>query len=91
MQSMQVGKPFELCEFEITPFPATITGEMKTSVYEVGGDEPTGIIRTDQDWYVLVEFILKGPLMHHFCGEFLGDLGAPLPDDALNGGQDIVL
>lgn len=69
-QSMQVGKPSEECEFEIIPFPGALTGQMKTTIRESGGTEPTGVIRTDQEWYVDVEWIIKGPLRHHLCGEF---------------------
>lgn len=66
----QIGKPSQECEFEISPYVCSVTGEIKATVYEVGGTDPTGIIQADQDWYVLVEFRLTGPIVHHLCGKF---------------------
>lgn len=68
--AMQVGRPSQESEFEITPYPLKLTGRIRSTVYEVGGTEPTGVIRTDQDWYVRVEWNLWGHLVHHLCGEF---------------------
>lgn len=58
------------CEREITPLAGRTDLRLTATVYEVGGDSPTQIIRTDQDWYVDVEWTLTGPLRHHFCGKW---------------------
>jgi hypothetical protein len=56
------------CEREFTPLVASTTIKLSATVYEVGGTGPTNIIRTDQDWYVDVEWEITGHLIHHLCG-----------------------
>ena len=65
-----VGEPFRECEFEITPFATEVRGRIRATVFESGGEHPTGIIRENQDWYVRVDWQLQGSLLHHLCGTF---------------------
>ena len=58
------------CSKEVTPIVATTRLNLSATVYEVGGDAPTNIIHTDQDWYVDVEWSITGHLIRHFCGEW---------------------
>jgi len=64
-----VGEPFSECKVEITPYVSQLAGVLRSEVWEVGGDHPTGIIRVDQSWYVKASFGLEGPLLHHLCGK----------------------
>ena len=65
-----VGEPFKECEIEIAPYVCKLTGKIAATVYESGGQSPTGIIRVNQPWYVKVNWELEGPLLHHLCGKF---------------------
>ena len=58
------------CEKEISPLVATTTISLSAEVFEAGGNTPTTIIRTDQAWYVIVEWELTGHLRRHFCGKW---------------------
>lgn len=58
------------CEQEFTPLAANTMVKLSATVYEVGGQAPTSIIRDDQDWFVDVEWEMTGGLIHHFCGEW---------------------
>ena len=67
---MANGLPLLDCSREFTPLVATTAINLKATVYEVGGSTPTNIIRTDQDWYVEVEWGITGHLVRHFCGNW---------------------
>ena len=67
---MSNGLPLLDCSREFTPLVATTAINLKATVYEVGGSAPTNIIRTDQAWYVDVEWELTGHLVRHFCGKW---------------------
>lgn len=58
------------CEFEVVPYVSELTGGIEATLFEVGGAPPTGVIRTDQEWGVKVDWYLKGHLLHHLCGKF---------------------
>lgn len=65
-------KRFGYCKFDIDPFAVDLTGTMKVTVYRKDDPEdvPDTVIACDQDWYVEIEWDLKGKLLHHLCGYF---------------------
>ena len=67
---MSNGVPSSECKFEVSPVVCKLNGTISTHVYEVGGQAPTTIIGTDQDWYVEVDFELFGHLIRHLCGSW---------------------
>ena len=67
---MNMGQHTGKCEFEVSPHICELTGRMEATLFEVGGYPPTGIIRTDQEWGVRVNWCIEGHLIHHLCGEF---------------------
>jgi hypothetical protein len=71
---MQRHKRFGHCDFEIDPFACDLHGYLRTSVYEEeypeGPQDAKTIIACDEDWYVKVEWKLRGGLLHHLCGYF---------------------
>lgn len=67
---MANGLPLLNCSYQFDPFPTRIGVNLKATVYEVGGVDPTNIIHADQAWYVDVEWELTGGLLHHLCGEW---------------------
>lgn len=68
-QPVSMGQGFAKCGFEIVPLPGDIAGEMRATVYEVGGVDPVTIIDVNQSWRVEVEVELRGRLVRHLCGE----------------------
>lgn len=64
------GVPLTTCDFEISPVLTTLKGEIKATVFEVGGVSPVTAIRTDQDWYVDIEWFIEGSLVRHLCGDW---------------------
>lgn len=60
------------CTFDIDPIAVDLTGLLKASVYKKGTreDVPDTVIACNEDWYVKVEWDLKGRLLHHLCGYF---------------------
>ena len=67
---MSNGQPFTECEFEVSPIETDLTGSISAKVYEVGGDDPTTIIGTDQAWYAVIEWQVKGGVVPHLCGDW---------------------
>lgn len=58
------------CDQQISALITNTEITLSATVYEVGGEDPTGIIRTDQDWYVDVEWQITGNLVRHLCGNW---------------------
>jgi hypothetical protein len=56
------------CERELSPLVTNTSFNLKCTVGEVGGVDPASIIHTDQDWYVDVEWEVRGQLVRHLCG-----------------------
>ena len=56
--------------FEVSLPTPYLTGEIYADIYEVGGADPTNIIRADQDWGVKIHWDLKGSLARFICGEW---------------------
>ncbi|MDV7390873.1 hypothetical protein RZS08_05960 [Arthrospira platensis SPKY1] len=65
------GQAFKFCEFEIEQIHTHLGGKIAATVYEVGGDAPTNIIGTDQDWKVVVEWEIYGHIVRHLCGKWV--------------------
>jgi hypothetical protein len=82
--------PFEASH----PFtPTLLRGRIEAAVVEIGGIEPTNIIRNDQDFEVQLTWTLEGTLTPFVCGAWcvavhLESIGAgaefKLPVDALH-------
>jgi hypothetical protein len=55
-----------------TPIPVRglFDGEIYAAVYEQGGAGPTNIIRTDQNWGVIVKWKTSGSLVRMICGKW---------------------
>jgi len=68
---MSNGYPLQECAFEIEQIHTNLGGTIKATVYEVGGDAPTNIIGTDQDWKVVVEWEVHGHIVRHLCGKWV--------------------
>jgi hypothetical protein len=51
------------------PDPA-LTGGIYCDVYEVGGADPTCIIKYDQAWGVKIHWYIEGPLTKFICGKW---------------------
>lgn len=66
-----MANPIVHCSTEFDPLTTRVGFTMSASVFEVGGVNPTDIIHTDQDWYVVVELEVTGHLMHHMGGTWL--------------------
>ncbi len=47
-----------------------LSADIGAYITEVGGVDPTSIIRVDEDWKVHVNWILKGHLTEFVCGQF---------------------
>lgn len=56
--------------FEVSGTPVLLKGEIEGELYEVGGADPTTIIRTDQAWYIRLHWKLQGTLVNMICGEW---------------------
>lgn len=70
MPSIQAGEPFVQCDFEISPFDPKLKGYIRAEAFEKGGQDPTSIIASNQDWYIDVEWDVVGGLVHHLCGKW---------------------
>lgn len=57
------------CEFEIAPYEL-IRGGIRATLYEEGETGPQEIISVDNEWYVKVQWYLRGGLRRHLCGDF---------------------
>jgi hypothetical protein len=57
-------------KFEVSGSPKLLAGYIGAEVREVGGVDPTTIIRFDQDWVVTMEWGLQGSLKSMICGEW---------------------
>jgi hypothetical protein len=68
---MSNGLQLVHCAQEFSPIITTTSFTMSATVYEVGGQAPTAIIRTDQDWYVEVKWKITGHLIRHLCGKWM--------------------
>jgi hypothetical protein len=67
---MPKGLALAECETEVAPVVTTTNLSISATVYEVGGTAPATIIRTNQDWYTIVEWEITGNLVHHLCGDW---------------------
>lgn len=68
---MSNGEPLNVCAFEVEQIHTKLGGKIAATVYEVGGDDPTNIIGTDQDWKVVVEWEVHGHIIRHLCGKWV--------------------
>ncbi len=59
--------PFETSGPLASPY---LSGSINGYITEVGGEQPTTIIRSDQDWKVHVEWELTGKLTEFVCGKW---------------------
>jgi len=57
------------CSFEVSPYEK-LRGAIRATIYEDGQDGPQDIVDVGNDWYVKVQWRLKGGLRHHLCGTF---------------------
>ena len=64
------GFKFPECAYEIEEVITKTTLDISAEVFEVGGDTPTNIIGTDQDWKVVVKWAVHGHLVSHLCGKW---------------------
>lgn len=64
------GLKFPKCEYEIEEVVTKTKLKIAAVVYEIGGDVPTSIIGTDQDWKVVVKWSIHGRLQSHLCGKW---------------------
>lgn len=55
-------------KFEVSGGPHNLGGNISAEIREIGGTDPTTIIRFDQDWVVNVEWALTGALKSMICG-----------------------
>lgn len=56
--------------FEVSLAKPYLAGDIFAEVYEVGGANPTSIIRADQEWGVKIRWDLEGSLAPFICGEW---------------------
>ena len=57
-------------KFEVSGGPKLLAGYIGAEIHEVGGVDPTTIIRIDQDWTVTMEWALTGALKSMICGNW---------------------
>jgi hypothetical protein len=58
------------CKFDISPIACKLKGAMRATIYEDGQKGPQEHIDISNDWWVDVEWVLKGHLTRHLCGSF---------------------
>jgi hypothetical protein len=68
--TMPNGLELIKCKSEVTPLVTNTELSLSATVFEVGGEAPTSIIRADQAWYVIVRWSIKGHLVQHLCGKW---------------------
>jgi hypothetical protein len=64
------GLKFPDCEYEIEEIVTKTTLHIQAEVFEIGGDAPTNIIGTDQEWQVVVRWGVHGRMVSHLCGKW---------------------
>jgi len=73
--------------FEVALPKPYLTGDIYADIYEIGGANPTAIVRMDQDWGVNIHWDLKGSLAPFMCGEWCLHLRL----ESMGPGREIVL
>ena len=58
------------CPFDISPIATRLHGAMRATIYEEDQSGPQEHIDVANDWYVDIEWYLKGHLTRHLCGKF---------------------
>lgn len=64
------GLKFPECEYEIEEIVTRTSLRIAATVYEEGGDTPTNIVGSDQNWRVVVEWSVHGHMASHLCGKW---------------------
>lgn len=49
---------------------AALSGKISATIYEKDGTTPTTIIKSDQDWYVLLKWEMSGPFVPTMAGSW---------------------
>lgn len=62
------------CSFEITRFEG-LRGGIRATIFEEGQRGPQDVIDIGNEWYVRVQWYLKGGLRRHLCGKFCLKVG----------------
>ena len=68
--SFKNEKPNFECKFDIQPHVSYLEGAMQATIYEDGAKGPQEYIDVSNDWWVEIEWYLKGDLRRHLCGYF---------------------